>query len=158
MLISLISLGMLACNSGNVTVDAKTTATTFDMQKAKTFIDSINIKFSEEVKRGDSVALAAHYSDDAEMLFAHEETIKGKGILAAWGGMTRMGIKEMSFVTTDITGSGDLIVETGTYEMKVENNVSVDKGKYVVVWKLVNDEWKLFRDIGNTSMSETAAK
>ena len=50
------------------------------------------------------------------------------------------------------------MVETGNYEMRAENNALVDKGKYVVVWKMVNGGWKLFRDIGNTSMPAAAAK
>jgi len=28
----------------------------------------------------------------------------------------------------------------------------MDKGKYVVVWEKRNSEWKLYRDIGSTSM------
>lgn len=124
----------------------------FDKQKATNFIDSINQKFTEQVRAGDSVALAAHYHNDAELLFAHSEPIKGKGIVSAWGQIIRMGVKEFTFTTTDLSGSGNLLVETGTYEMKMADNTLIDKGKYVVVWKQQNGEWKLFRDIGNTSL------
>ena len=151
---------MLSCNPGNKEPEAvaKFTAAGFDMQKARSFIDSINLKFTEEFRSGDSAALAAHYSADAEMLFANSEPIKGKDILSAWGSLVRTGLKDFTFVSTDITGSSDLIVETGTYEMKAEDKTLVERGKYVVVWKLVNGEWKLFRDIGNTSMPAAAAK
>ena len=160
LMIPVISLGMLACNTGSKeqTPETKTIGTGLDLQMAKSFIDSINAKFTEEVKKGDSVALASHYSSDAEMLFANSEPIKGKDILSAWGGMIRMGIKDFTFATTDITVSGDLLVETGTYEMKAEDKTLFDKGKYVVVWKQQNGEWKLFRDIGNTSLPAVAAK
>ena len=154
LMIPVISLGIFACNTGNKeqTADTKSGSTVFDMQKAKSFIDSINVKFTEEFRKGDSVALASHYSTDAEMLPANGETIKGKDILSAWAGMVSMGIKDFTFVTTDLTGSGDLLVETGTYEMRAEDKTLFDKGKYVVVWKQQNGEWKMFRDIGNTSM------
>ena len=31
----------------------------------------------------------------------------------------------------------------------------LDRGKYVVVWKKRDGEWKLYCDIGNTSMQAT---
>ena len=66
--------------------------------------------------------------------------------------MTRMGIKEFNFTTTDLKGDAQFLIETGKYEMKHDKNTLVDKGKYVVVWEKRNGEWKLYRDIGNTSL------
>jgi ketosteroid isomerase-like protein len=128
------------------TGDTKTAV--FDMQKAKSFIDSINTKFSEQIMNGDSVALASHYAPDAELLFSNSEPIKGKDIVTAWGSMIRSGIRNMTFTTTDLTGCDDFLIETGYFEIK-ENDNKVNKGKYVVVWKQQNGEWKLYRDIGN---------
>ena len=66
--------------------------------------------------------------------------------------MTRMGIKDFTFSTTDITGDDKFLIETGNYEMKDAKGTLVDKGKYVVIWEQRNGEWKLYRDIGNTSL------
>jgi ketosteroid isomerase-like protein len=156
----LLVISASSCYTGpeGSATEAKTGSPVFDKQKASAFIDSINAKFTEQVRNGDSVALAAHYSTDAELLFANSEPIKGKDILSAWGSIIRMGVKEFTFTTTDITGSGDLLVETGMYEMKTADKKLVDKGKYVVVWKQQDGEWKLFRDIGNTSLPPAAAK
>ena len=49
-------------------------------------------------------------------------------------------------------GTAGLLAETGTYEMYGDNNKTLDKGKYVVVWKQENGQWKIYRDIWNTSM------
>ena len=133
----------------------KKTATSFNKESAKSFIDSINLKFTEQFRNGDSVALASHYWPDAEILLANSETIKGKDILPAWGSMTRMGVKDFTFSTTDITGDNQFIIETGNYEMKDQKKTLVDKGKYVVIWQQRNGEWKLYRDIGNTSLPAT---
>ncbi len=84
--------------------------------------------------------------------------MKGTDVLPVWGSMIRMGVKHFTFQTTDITLGGNLLVETGTYEMKAEDQSLIDRGKYVVVWKNKNGEWKLFRDIGNTSLPAPAAK
>ncbi len=146
--------GLCSCYTGpEETRESKPgTVPAFDKEKATTFIDSVNKKFTEQVRNGDSVALAAHYHPGAELLFANSEPIKGNGILSAWGSLIRMGVKEFTFTTTDITGSGDLLVETGNYEMKAADNSLIDKGKYVVVWKQQDGRWKLYRDIGNTSL------
>ena len=129
-----------------------------EMPAAKSFIDSVNQKFTEQVQIGDSVALASHYWPDAELMLSNSESVKGKDAIPVWGAMIRMGIKHFTFQTTDITLGGDLLVETGTYEMKTADNALVDKGKYVVIWQNRNGEWKFFRDIGNTSLPMPAAK
>lgn len=102
------------------------------------------------IAAGDSSALASHYWPDAELLLDNSEVVKGNDILNAWGSAIRMGIKEMTFSTTDITGSQTLIIETGNYEMKDGNKSPIDRGKYVVVWEKRNGVWKLYRDIGST--------
>jgi ketosteroid isomerase-like protein len=145
---------LVSCNSGNNQPTANQTPENpgLDKQWAKSFIDSINLKFSEQFRAGDSVALASHYWPDAEMLFANMEPIRGKDILPAWGSMTRMGVTDFTFATSDISGDAEFIIETGQYEMKDAKHTLVDRGKYVVVWQRRNGQWKLFRDIGNTSM------
>jgi ketosteroid isomerase-like protein len=63
-----------------------------------------------------------------------------------------MGMKEINLTTTDIKGDSLFIIETGNYQMKNDKGSLLDKGKYVVVWQQRNGEWKLYRDIGSTSM------
>jgi ketosteroid isomerase-like protein len=147
-------VGMLSCNTDNhlKEVKEKPAAAGLDKQWAKSFIDSINAKFSEQFKAGDSAALASHYWPDAEILLSNSEAFKGPEILGAWGAMTKMGIPYFTFTTTDISGDSEFIIETGKYEMKDAKQTLADRGKYVVVWQNRNGEWKLYRDIGNTSM------
>ncbi len=38
------------------------------------------------------------------------------------------------------------------------DNKSLDKGKYVVVWKKQNGNWKMYRDIWNSNMPAPGAK
>jgi ketosteroid isomerase-like protein len=151
---SLIGLYVSSCNSKNSEKSPNLNAEIPALDKlwAKSFIDSINMKFSEQIASGDSSALASHYWPDAELLLDNSEAVKGKDILNAWGAAIRMGIKEMTFTTTDITGSPTLIIETGNYEMKDEKKSLIDRGKYIVVWEKRNGDWKLYRDIGSTSL------
>lgn len=130
-----------------------TAAATFDLAKARAWIESDNAKFVEEAKKGDSNALAAHYASDGWAMFNNSEPFKGAAAIAsAWGGAIRMGMKDIKVITDDVVGGPDLLAETGRYEMYGEGNKVIDKGKYVVVWKPEGDGWKIYRDIGNSSM------
>lgn len=151
---------LLACNTSRdekATVEVKDT-TAFDLSAARSWIENDNEKFAEELKRGDSVAVAAHYTSDAWVMMANSEPAKGKDIAAVWGQVARMGIKDMKIKTVDLTGNADLLVETGTYELYGEGNKLLDKGKYVVVWKQENGTWKIYRDIGNSNLPAAPVK
>jgi len=130
------------------TTDTKPVSEEFNMQEAKSFIDSINTKFSEQIKNGDSMALASHYATDAAILLPKSEPIKGKDMLSAWGSMLRAGTEETTFQTIDLIGSNDFLIETGYISTKGSDN-SIYKSKYLVVWKKQNGEWKLYRDMIN---------
>lgn len=152
---SALCIILVSCNNANEEKGSgqkQAEAQAFDKQSATQFIDSMNAQFSEQVAAGDTLALASHYWPEAELLMDNSEVIKGNEIMAAWSSFIRSGLKEMSFSTTDITGSPTFIIETGTYEMKGENKALLDKGKYVVVWEKRGNEWKLYRDIGCTSL------
>jgi ketosteroid isomerase-like protein len=148
-----------SCENNNKTTTADTdvrdtAAATFDLGKARDWIESENRKFTEEVKRGDSNAMAAHYSSDAWLMFDNSEPFKVSDIASAWGGAIRMGMKDIKITTQDLVGGPEILAETGTYEMYGANNKLLDKGKYVVVWKRDNGGWKMYRDIGNSSMPQ----
>ena len=143
-----------SCNSKSTSenVNPQPGTIQFDKKWAAAFIDSVNKVFAKEVASGDSVALANQYWPDATLLLDYSEPVTGNAIAGAWGEAIRMGLKEMTFTTTDITGSAAFIIETGIYEMKSAPTTLIDKGKYVVVWQKRGNDWKLYRDIGATSM------
>jgi ketosteroid isomerase-like protein len=153
-LAALTCFSLLSCSSGESekSMNEKTETTTLDKQWAKSFIDSMNTKFSEHLAAGDSFALASLYWPNAELLLDNSEAVKGSDIVKAWGSAMRMGVKEIALTTRDITGSPTFIIETGDYEMKDGVQQIIDKGKYVVVWEKRNDQWKIYRDIGCTSL------
>ena len=152
--VALNCYGLFSCNTGysEKPPDVKAVPSTLDKKWAKSFLDSVNSKFSEQIASGDTAALASHYWPDAELLLDNSEVVRGKDIIYAWGSAIRLGAKAMTFATTDITGTPTFIIETGNYDMMSGNKSLIDRGKYVVVWENRNGEWKLYRDIGSTSM------
>lgn len=64
----------------------------------------------------------------------------------------------MKLNMADISGGGDIYAATGTYEMTDADNKTIDKGKYISVWKRDNGSWKIYRDIWNSSMPMPGTK
>jgi ketosteroid isomerase-like protein len=130
----------------------------FDLSAAKAWIERDNDKFAEEIEKGDSLAVAAHYASDGWAMVSNMEPLKGKDIASGWGAVIRMGVKDVKIITDDVTGNEELLAETGRYEMYGEGNKVLDKGKYVVVWKKEDGTWKIYRDIGNSSLPVAGGK
>jgi ketosteroid isomerase-like protein len=151
---------VLSCNNSS---DAdKTTGGTsmvknqvFDAGKARTDLETTNQQFTDAFERGDTVALAGYYSTDGMVMPPNSEGVRKEGIGSLWGNFTRMGIKDFNLTIQEVIGSGDLMVESGNYELLGNDNKSLDKGKYVVVWKKENGSWKIYRDIFNTDLPPT---
>lgn len=151
--IVLAGLTMLCCKSEVKVETGDTASTEFNKEWATHYIDSANILFSQQFANKDSVGLTNWYWPDAELLFSNEEPITGlDNIRHSWYGMMAYGFKSFTFKTTDIRGAGNLIVETGAYELKDSKDSLADRGKYIVVWENRDGSWKIIRDVGNTSL------
>ena len=121
--------------------------TTIDLQKARIVIDSLDKQFSQHYFNGDSVAIYNMYAKDARY-----ESLKGNEILSSWGKQIRNSFKNdtrnLIFTTTSLSTDSEFLVELGTYEIKDGKGNSKHKGKYLVVWKHEEGNWKLYRDMG----------
>ena len=103
--------------------------------------------------RHDVAACVALFTDDAEILPQHGPAIRGRQEIEAYLNdsmnprMTYDTDTEMSIVR------GDLAVEQGRYVVRnVRRGSDVEAGKYVHVWRRVNNDWKLYRMIYNTDV------
>jgi ketosteroid isomerase-like protein len=125
----------------------KTATTTIDLQKAKTIIDSLDKQFAHYYFNGDSAAIYKMYAKDASF-----ECLKGNEILLSWGKQIRNSIKNdtrnLIFTTTSLSADSEFLVELGTYEIKDKKGNPKHNGKYLVVWKQEDGNWKLYRDMG----------
>ena len=133
-------------------------ATSVDAGAARASIDSLNARFVDAAKRGDTATIASIYADDAVAMMSNTEAWRGRdAVRKGWAGVVADGmLKDFSLRTQDVDVSGDLVVETGTYEMTLQpkgGREMKDKGKYVVVWKRQPDgSLKIFRDVGNSDL------
>jgi len=151
---SLLIFTVLFFSACNNTSD-KTSSTDekkFDLAAVRTAIDSSNHIYSDAVVKGDSATIAGSYSPDAKT-FPPNMPVMGdsKSVAAMAGGFTHMGIKSFSVQATDVYGDASLVVEEGKYTVGDGAGKTLDEGKYIVLWKEVNGQWKMYRDIWNSN-------
>jgi uncharacterized protein (TIGR02246 family) len=120
---------------------------------ARAAIEAANQQFTAAFAKGDAVALAGMYTTDAIAFPPNSDVAKGRvAIQMIWGSAIAGGIKGVTLTTTEVEAHGDSAHEVGNYEMKVDGGKVVDRGKYIVIWKREQGQWRLHRDIWNTSM------
>ena len=150
----IVSIAFSACSQASKETPAESANTSpsdSGQTEARRQIEAAAVEIWQDVARGDSAAILAHYADDALILGSGAPMLQGKPAVAAFlqglfGGNTLTDVKGN---VTDIMISGDLAVETGTYAMTIipkNGNTVADKGKYIHVWKKsVGGSWKVVR-------------
>ena len=114
-----------------------------------------NIKaFSDAFVKGDHKTLASSYTEDGKVFPGGRDIIEGyDGLEKFW--TKGEGIKGVHHKITpkEIKFLGDYAYDYGYYEGAVKNEAdgkeSAFKGKYLIVWKKVDDDWKIYLDIWN---------
>jgi uncharacterized protein (TIGR02246 family) len=109
------------------------------------------------VKAKDAAAIAQLYTEDGAVMPPNGPIGKGsEAIEQTWAGMLATPGFDLVFVPEQIvvSSSGDMALDRGTYTLVVapEGTEMTDTGKYVVVWRKVEGEWKAAADIFNSDL------
>lgn len=116
-----------------------------------------NAEFVEAIKRKDGAAVAGMYSSAAKVMPPGSEAVEGKSkIQSFWESVFRAGITDAKLETieVDLIG-GYTAIETGKFVMYSNKDVA-DRGKYLVVWRNEDGQWKLHRDVWNSNVAKMA--
>ena len=146
----LLILLVLLVNSCENETSAKNEAepAEIDLVKVRVLLQELDDQFSKSFNNSDSVAIAEHYSIDGTF-----GSIKGKdNLISAWGKSIRYanenGTPNVKFKISSVSNDGEFVVEIGNFEFSDINNIVKSTGKYLVVRKLEDGKWKMYRDIG----------
>jgi len=132
-----------------VLAGAATVSTAEDVRSA---IEAGNKAFCAAVDRKDAAAVAALYTSTAQVLPPGGEIARGReAIQKAFQGAIDAGVKGLTLTTLEVEPHGDTATEVGTWEMKGQDGATVDHGKFIVIWKNEGGQWRLHRDIWNSS-------
>jgi ketosteroid isomerase-like protein len=118
-------------------------------------IEAENAAFSAAISRGDSKALAALYTADAQLMPQGSDPIKGTVAIRQFlqEKIIDAGVAGAVLKTLEVFGTGATVFEVGEYEMRGRSGNLLDHGKYMVVWLKVNGAWRLHRDMFSTSVA-----
>lgn len=117
-------------------------------------IAAVNENFMAAFNRWDAAGLADFYTENGQLLPTGSDFVTGRAAIQAfWQAAMDMGRKTVRLETVEAKGHGDTAIEIGKYTLRREAGNVIDRGKYVVIWKQEGGQWKLHRDIWNSSLS-----
>ena len=151
LLVSIIS----SCNEKvEENTEAETVAeVTFNLVIAKANIEAANDNFQDLFAAVDSVGLSNISTQDTTLMMNGAPAISGReNVLTAFSGIMNSGITSVGLKTLEVWGTDEYITEEGEYSVGA-GDAKADHGKYLLLWKNVNGEWKRHRDILNTDVS-----
>jgi len=115
-------------------------------------ITEANKKFMEAFNNKDAEAVASQYTENGSLYPPNSDIVTGHEAIATfWEGAMSMGIEKTELETITAEGYGDFAIEEGRYRLFAPGDIMIDHGKYFVTWKKQADEWKLDKDIWNTT-------
>jgi len=119
---------------------------------AQTYIRKIDDQIGMHIADGDAAGFAGYYTENATLLPPDSDFVHGKkAITKFWQGVIDMGIRKVKLDIKEVETLGDTALEIGQYTLGGVDGKTIDKGKYIVEWKHEQGQWKLHRDMWNSS-------
>lgn len=101
---------------------------------------------------GDVEGVVATYWADARVLPPNAELAVGHdAVRAIFGGMIDAGLGG-GIETIEIKAAGDIGYRVGTFTLTTADGTTVDQGKFIETWRLVDGEWKMSNDQFNSDL------
>ena len=123
------------------------------MSNLKQEITEANKGFMKAFNSNSPKAMGQVYTENAKLYPANSNIIEGRSAIESfWGSIFEMGITQAKLITNEVEGFENTAIEEGAYTLYDANNTVLDEGKYIVIWKKVNDHWKYDKDIWNTNI------
>lgn len=127
-----------------------------DPGHVRAYIEKANAELVRHFVAGDADAAAALFTDDALLMLPGMEAVTGReGIRQVLAGTFQaVDFTDVRVQIREVSVHGDMAYEVGTTAISytVGGQSVTDPGKYIVAWKRQpTGEWKIHRDISNTS-------
>jgi ketosteroid isomerase-like protein len=146
---------VVACDRNeNTGGQKKATATppAFDLEAARTIIAQKNAAFTAAHVAGDVAAIDAMFTRDATSFSPGAAPAHGPAALHALTvDYLKSGVTAFTERTTSLYGDADLLIDQGEYVVTYGPDHTVERGKYLNVWKPEDGTWKIHANIWNTT-------
>jgi len=95
----------------------------------------------------DAAKIASCYTDDAEILSANMSPVRGRAQIESVFKFTNRPGHTIEFQSAELDLQGATAIEIGAYVRKQRDGSTFSRGRYIIIWKCVGDEWKIHRDM-----------
>ena len=155
-LMSGLSVLLLGCGSNTVSKSSSLDNAAADEQA----IRQTNERWLALIRDRDAVAVSRLYASDGAMMAPGAPIAEGQPALEkAWGELMQMPGFGLTFKADKIVVAkgGEMALDQGTYVLSLSGpkGPTKDIGKYVVVWRNIDGQWKVAADIFNTDGATT---
>jgi len=143
-LLALLALPLSACSTPQPPVQQP--------RDVSSEIAAANEQFGAAFGALDAEALAGLYTTDAKLLPPSSDFVTGSNAIQTfWQGVMDAGVASAALTTEEAIAVDSLAFEVGRYALADADGNPLDEGKYIVIWRLTADGWRLHRDIWNSS-------
>ena len=122
-------------------------------QQARAAVIKVENELIRQVNNANWAGVSEIYRNDAWIMAPGAPPITGRqAIESFWYTTAIRGMHSLELQLMDVESSGDLLFGRGKYTMKNNQNEFLDIGKFVAIYKKVNQKWVLYTDIFNSSL------
>ena len=149
---AVMGLALTGCSRAN---DENNSARTEIASDHETAIRSVVDQWLGLIRNRDAAGIAKLYAPDGALMAPGAPIAQGQpAIEQAWRGMMETPGFDLTFEPSQIivASAGDMALDRGTYRFSSTgpSGPVTDTGKYVVVWRNIDGEWKAAADIFNS--------
>lgn len=110
-------------------------------------LEEANRSLEKAIEENDYDTFSMIFTDDAIFKISGQGTLEGReAILAAHRPLMEQGI-QLKLDTDEVLYFGDYAHMIGDYSLIAPNGQHIDQGKYSTLWKKVDGEWQIYRDM-----------
>ena len=160
-LVMCIGLFLNACTNHDTSSveDTRDTTATFDVAAMKEIINDKNNQFTQAHVTGDTAFLNTIFSRDARIFAPNTDVVTGRAAIAKLNAeYVSFGINEFLEETTRLYGNENYLINEGNYLMRYGVDNTIEKGKFINIWKHEDGEWKLYSNIWNSNTPVNSAQ
>jgi len=137
--------------------DTASATPTVNLAAEEKAIRDLDAQWASAVANKDTAAVSKFYATDGLYMAPNAQALGGRaGAQKGWSWMVTMKDAGLTFGPTKVVvaQSGDIAYDIGTYtfQMNGPKGPVEDKGKYLVVWKKQDGQWKVAADMFNSDM------
>jgi ketosteroid isomerase-like protein len=118
-------------------------------EEAKKAIAESNAIYFQAFVKGDPSIFINRYAEDCCIMPPDSPSLCGPDAALEFFKIAYdlIGLRNGKFITTQVYGlSEEFVTEEGLWQSFDANNVMIDDGKFLVLWKKTPKGWKMFRD------------